>query len=57
MHYMVQSLYGTINKYILSTNGINIFTIILNNIFKTSSLKKRHKLHIRWTQQKQEFNL
>ena len=40
MHYMVQSLYGIINKYILSTNGINIFIIILNNIFKISLLKK-----------------
>ena len=55
MHYMVQSLYGTINKSILSTNGLNIFTIILNNIFQISSLKKRHKLRVWWTQQEQEF--
>ena len=37
---MVQSLNGAINKEILSKNGLNIFTIILNGIFKILSLKK-----------------
>ena len=38
---MVQSLYNTINKQILSTNGLNIFTIILNYIFKILFLKNK----------------
>ena len=52
---MVQSLYDTINKQILDTNGLNIFAIILNNIFKILSFK--NKLSIWWTKQKQKFNL
>ena len=52
---MAQSLYDTINKQILGTNGLNIFAIILNNIFKILSFK--NKLSIWWTKQKQKFNL
>ena len=51
---MVQSLYDTINKQILGTNGLNIFAMILN-IFKILSFK--NKLSIWWTKQKQKFNL
>ena len=53
---MIQSLYDTINKEILNTNGLNIFTIILDNILKILLLKT-NKLRIWWTQQKQKFNL
>ena len=41
LHFMVQSLYDTINKSILSTNGKNIFTITLKNVFKILSLKNK----------------
>ena len=35
------TLYGTINKHIVSTNKLNIFIVILNNIFKVVSLTKK----------------